>query len=110
MQSEVGTESDQDVQSLHSMQIDILPITVDQMRTATMYDPILSQVLKFMLEGWPSQVSPELQPFFTCRGELTTMDGCLLWGMSDSSSQAQKTSVRRIAHRTPWDSSHEVLS
>ena len=28
----------------------------------------------------------------------------------DSCSQAKKTSVRRIAHRTPWDSSHELLS
>ena len=63
------------------MQIDILPINVDQKRTATRYDPILSQVLKFMLKGWPSQVSPELQPVFTLRDELTTMDGCLLWGM-----------------------------
>ena len=78
VQSELGTECDQDVQSFHSMQIDILPINVDQMRTATRYDPILSQVLKFMMEWWPSQVSPELQPFFTRRDELTTMDGCLL--------------------------------
>ena len=81
VQSELGTECDQDIQSLHSMQIDILLINVDQMRTATRYDPILSQALKFMLEGWLSQVSPELQPFFTCRDELTTMDGLLLWGM-----------------------------
>ena len=63
------------------MQIDILSINLDQMRTATRYDPILSWVLKFMLEGWLSQVSPELQPFSTHRDELTTMDGCLLWAM-----------------------------
>ena len=55
VQSELGVGCDQDVQSLHSMQIDILPINVDQMRTATRYDPILSQVLKFMLEGWLAQ-------------------------------------------------------
>ena len=81
VQSELGTECDQEVQLLHSMQIDILPINVDQMRTATRYDPILTQVLKFMFEGWPSQVSPELQPFFNHRDQLTTMDRCLLWGM-----------------------------
>ena len=34
-----------------------------------------------MLEGWPSQLSPKLQPFFTRKDELTTMDGCLLWAM-----------------------------
>ena len=34
VQSELG----QEVQSLHSMQIDILPINVDQMCTATRYD------------------------------------------------------------------------
>ena len=79
--SELGTECDQDVQSLHSMQIDILPINIDQMRTATRYDPILLQVVKFMLDGWPSQVSPEWQPFLTRRDELTTVDGCLSWRM-----------------------------
>ena len=51
------------------------------MRTATRYDPILSQGLKFMVEGWLSQVSPELQLFFTRKDELTTVDGCLLWEM-----------------------------
>ena len=81
LQSELGTECDQDVQSLHSMQIDILPINVDHMRTATRYDPSLSRVLKFMLEKWSSQMSLELQPFFTRKDELATMDGYLLWGM-----------------------------
>ena len=82
MQSELDTEFDQDVQSLYSMQIDILPTNVDQMHTATRYDPILSQVLKCMLEEWPSQVSPELQPFSSRNYELTTIDWCLSWGMT----------------------------
>ena len=34
-----------------------------------------------MLEGWPSQLSPKLQPFFTRKDELTTTDGCLLWAI-----------------------------
>ena len=33
-----------------------------------------------MLEVWPSQVSPELQPFFI-RRDGYHMDECLLWGM-----------------------------
>ena len=53
-QPELGTECDQDVQSLHLMQIDILPINVDQMRTATRFDPILSQVLKLCWKGGPA--------------------------------------------------------
>ena len=30
--------------------------------------------------GWPIKVGEELQPFHQCRDELTTEQGCILWG------------------------------
>ena len=47
----------------------------------TKMDPILSQVLGFILEGWPSKTSSEeLNSYFTKRTELSVEDGCILWG------------------------------
>ena len=33
------------------------------------------------MEGWPDSVTPELQPYFTRRHELSVEAGCLMWGM-----------------------------
>ena len=46
----------------------------------TKRDPILSQVLGFILDGWPSKnSSEELNPYFTKQNKLS-IDGCILWG------------------------------
>jgi hypothetical protein len=47
----------------------------------TSKDPILSQVLRFVLSGWPAK-SPnkDFAPYFTKKNELSVLDGCLLWG------------------------------
>ena len=43
--------------------------------------PILSQVLRFILEEWPTKTnSEELNPYFNKRSELSVEDGCVLWG------------------------------
>ena len=47
----------------------------------TKRDPVLSQVLRYTLEGWPKAVnSEELTPYYTKRTELSVEDGCILWG------------------------------
>ena len=47
----------------------------------TKRDPVLSQVLHFILEGWPTKNnSEELNPYFTKQSELSVEDGCVLWG------------------------------
>ena len=41
---------------------------------------MLSQVLQFVLQGWPSEVEEEaLKPYFIRREELSVQAGCLLW-------------------------------
>jgi len=57
------------------------PVHSGRIKEWTKRDPILSQVLSFILEGWPCKnSSEELNPYFTKRTELSTEDGCILWG------------------------------
>ena len=62
-------------------QIQALPVTVEQIATATRQDAVLSRVLHFVREGWPAEVSKELEPFARRRNELSTEANCLLWGI-----------------------------
>ena len=58
-------------------------ITVSEIRRATARDPVLAAVQRRVIEGWPAdsdRISPELQPYFHRRNELSTEDGVLLWG------------------------------
>ena len=57
------------------------PVHSDHIKEWTKRDPVLSQVLRFILEGWPTKNnSEELNPYFTKRSELSVEDGCVLWG------------------------------
>ncbi len=57
------------------------PVHSGHIKEWTKRDPILSQVLNFILEGWPTKnSSEELNPYFTKRTELSVEDGCVLWG------------------------------
>ena len=61
--------------------MDGLPITASDMAAATTKDAILSQVLQYTLEGWPQKgVSDNLKIFYQRRDQLSTDQGCLLWG------------------------------
>ena len=57
------------------------PVHSGHIKEWTKRDPVLSQVLRFILEGWPTKNnSEELNPYFTKRSELSVEDGCVLWG------------------------------
>ena len=57
------------------------PVHSGHIKDWTKRDPVLSQVLRFILEGWPTKNnSEELNPYFTKRSELSVEDGCVLWG------------------------------
>ena len=76
-----ATEVDE-VKMINKMQIQSLTLGVDHVRNATRADPVLSRVLKFTLSGWPEETTSEaLKPYFHKRYEITTEDGCLLWGI-----------------------------
>ena len=46
----------------------------------TRREPLLSQVYKFTLDGWPQKWATELQPYALRRYELSAHQGCILWG------------------------------
>ena len=57
--------------------------TVDatSVKNWTSRDPVLSKVLKFVMTGWPeTEVSAELKLYQTRWQELSTLNGCVLWG------------------------------
>lgn len=61
-------------------QIEVLPVNTDMIRQATQRDPILSRVVEYTDQGWPSFSKLELEPFDRRKDELTIQDGCLMWG------------------------------
>ncbi|XP_062620753.1 uncharacterized protein K02A2.6-like [Saccostrea cucullata] len=61
--------------------IDELPVTCKDIRLWTRRDHVLSKVLHFILNGWPDKCpEEECKPYFERRTELSSNDGCILWG------------------------------
>ena len=57
------------------------PLDATKVKQWTARDPVMSQVLQFVLHGWPSAVEDNtLKPYLTRRNELSFHAGCLLWG------------------------------
>ena len=56
------------------------PVTAMQINNWTLKDPVLSQVLHYIKQGWPNQVNSEMQPYWSKRIELSVTDDCILWG------------------------------
>ncbi|XP_065178373.1 uncharacterized protein K02A2.6-like [Sycon ciliatum] len=62
-------------------QCEPLPVTVEQIKEATASDPLLPEVHRYVLQGWPkSGPRAELQQYFQRRNELSVSNECLLWG------------------------------
>ena len=49
-----------------------------QIKNWTLKDPVLSQVLRCIKQGWPDQVNSEMQPYWSKRIELSVTDDCIL--------------------------------
>ena len=62
-------------------QLQSSPVTADHIRKWTRKDPVLSRVLRCVQQGWPTgSIQEELRPYWHKRLELSSHDGCLLWG------------------------------
>ena len=55
-------------------------LTSQMIQKETRVDPVLSQVYSFIIGGWPTVLDPTFAPFKSKRDELTTQQGCILWG------------------------------
>ena len=59
-----------------------LPVTAQDIASATRKDPVLVRVYDSTLHRWPSVVAdPVLQPYFSRKHELSVDQGCVLWGL-----------------------------
>jgi hypothetical protein len=58
----------------------LLPIRAAQIANETKKDKILSQVYHYILAGWPTNNIDHLQTYYRLRNELTTSNGCIMWG------------------------------
>ena len=59
-----------------------LPVTAQDIATATRKDPVLGCVCDFTLHGWPQALDDQaLQPYFSRKQELSVDQGCVLWGL-----------------------------
>ena len=58
------------------------PLTAERVRLETEKCPILSQVHRYLMNGWPNSIdkSGELQSFVSRAAELSIQEGCILWG------------------------------
>ncbi|XP_064642179.1 uncharacterized protein K02A2.6-like [Lineus longissimus] len=66
---------------IHALdQIDTTVVTHTMIATWTNRHPVLANVRKFILSGWPKRVDKQYQPYFYRRNELTLHEGCILWG------------------------------
>ena len=70
---------DIEVDAFHVAQIEQLPVTAKQIRTATRRDPIWSAVCNAVLSGNAESIA-DYKPFARRFEQLSTHQGCLLWG------------------------------
>ena len=85
------------------------PISVDQIRIWTRRDPVLSRVLQFLLNGWPSSSDPSLKPFESRKLELSAQDGIIrtLGSSSGHSSSWSRTLITRTTCLSPRHGTYE---
>ena len=85
----------------HIFDVEVLPCLCEQIRNWTKSDPILSRVIRFTLDGWPSKLleaDEELKPFFHRRNEITLEQGVLMWGVRVIVPELGRTRVLEEVH------------
>ena len=77
------------------------PVSVNEIRTGTRCDPILSQVVKYVQQGWPNHNSEQVfKLYFTGKDEFSVQDGCLLWGNRVEVPPKERGRVVEELHKT----------
>ncbi|XP_011883701.1 PREDICTED: uncharacterized protein K02A2.6-like, partial [Vollenhovia emeryi] len=77
-------EDSKDIKLITTENIEMLPVTLKEIRTATARDKVLSKVLSFISSKWPNSIGKEdedLHSYFRKREELTIQQGVIMWGI-----------------------------
>ena len=60
--------------------LDESPVNANDIKIWTQRDQKLARVLQYIQQGWPSDGDPELEPCSSRRLELSSYEGCIMWG------------------------------
>ena len=93
--SDVGGEG---VRIFNISQILSLPVTSKDVQQATKLDPILSKVLRYTRDGWPTQVPDELKHYYSKKDEISIEADCLLWGIRVIVPKSLQAQVLKTLH------------
>ena len=77
---EGGDERSSETRMCNIRQIEMLPLSSQEIMRATRRDPILSKVLSYCLRGWPVHVPKAFQSYRSNIAEFSMEEGRLLWG------------------------------
>ena len=75
-------------------------VTHEMIQKKTSLDPVLSKVYRYCQTGWPRTVDAALTPYASRRSELTTEQGCVLWGTRVIIPLVLQEMVRKELHET----------
>ena len=82
LEGESAIDQDSVVSNLFNLaQIDQLPVDSVQIQSVTSKDIVLSKVLQYCREGWPSTISDSLKPYANRANELSIECGVFMWGV-----------------------------
>ena len=85
------------VDVFHMSQIELFPVTSDEIRQETQRDMELSQVFESVTQGW-SPEAKQIQPYYNWKDELSAHCGCLLWGTRVIAPQSLRSGVLGQLH------------
>ncbi|XP_064458842.1 uncharacterized protein K02A2.6-like [Ornithodoros turicata] len=74
------------------------PISADDIAKETASDPLFSRLYRYILEGWPSHVPPDAEPFAARQTELTVLSDCIVWGMRTATPKKFRSKVLDVLH------------
>ena len=80
--------------------LSVTTVNAITIKSWTAKDPVLSQVSRYIMGGWPDIVSPDLKPYQNRSKELSTLNGCVLWGARVVVPPQGRTG--RTSRDTPW--------
>ena len=82
-------------------QIAALLVTSKQIAAVTRRHPVLSRVVRYFKNGWPTaKPNAALLPFWSQRHALATEQGCILWGIRVVIAPSLQPQVSEELHHT----------
>ena len=76
-------EDERDVDTvclINTVSRQIKPADQNTLRKESAKDPVISEVMRYVREGWPKEISESLKDFRKLGNSLTVINGCLLYG------------------------------